>query len=139
MRRGDKIVKKSFAKKAENHDRQLGRYKHYQIGSPSKSVAHVTADEIPEAESRHERRHDQCDRVNIRTRKENQQALPNDLIEQSRETGDKENDEGDPTVARRARFYELVVSHSTILGSSLDFLFAARCFRTNSAIGRSRG
>jgi hypothetical protein len=34
MPRVEKIVKKFFAQKAENHDRQFGRNEHDQIGSP---------------------------------------------------------------------------------------------------------
>src|SRR5205085_12659131 len=101
-------------------------------------------------ESGHESSHDQRYRVNIGARKEHQQPLPNDLIKQGREPRDKENDEGDRTIPRRARLAgvhivwlsvrnRLVLIPLPVSKSAEYYLFAARWRRTNSAIGKSRG
>src|SRR5437763_14331102 len=73
-------------------------------------TTHVTPHETPTAQSRHESSYDQRYRVNIRSRKKYQQALPNNLIEQSRETRSKKNHEGGPTVARRARLICAIIA-----------------------------
>src|SRR4029077_18858907 len=74
----------------------------------------MASGQVPHSEPGHERGHNESDRVNVGTRKENQHALPDHLIEQSRKTGEKEDRESDPTMQNCGRLYKLLVSHRAI-------------------------
>src|ERR1051326_2366714 len=102
----EKIIEQRFARESECHDRRFGHDKQEETRSSRYTVGEAATGKIAHAKSGHERSDNEGYRINIAAGEKNEEPLPDDLIQKSRETGGKKNDERDPSLARAHRSEE---------------------------------
>jgi hypothetical protein len=77
-----KSVEESVARKAERTHGQLGDDKQHQAHWTRHAIGNVPADQAAATQAGHERGYDQRDGLNIGSRKDREEALPDHLIDE---------------------------------------------------------